>query len=880
MKEQIYLAPGANGAELMKSLAMHGINSFNVRIVGAGELARLALMRCGISITEGFVSIREETALVAKATEGVSYFGKTTYSDIKDIAGAIRQMRSLVAGDDEAEQLANTLLQGIFKEKNTALISVYKNYISLLSDGKLLDTVSLIRKAIKECGKLDSGFHILKEYPLDPLQKALIQKLSGGNVKEDSIRDLFGIKEEHIKLQSIKNCYGAANEVETIITDIYKNHDLDKCTVAVTDPATYGQLFFDYALLYDLPITFGCGIPIVNSNPAKLLILYYRWMTGGFFGTDSINAMLGSESFDMDKLKKIYPKVPEEFKWHKYYDMLGNLRLTNDPEKNKKRVADLKKAVKAEEEQAFDEESKNIALIKKSCIPLIEVMAVELSLPVEEFIHKYARLRKSTATNAQKLLMMLDAAASEAIYEELKVIRAAGLEQDTDDIILNVLKLAVAEGRSEAGKLYVTGITGAMSSGREKLFIAGLSATKFPGAPKENYLLLDADIKLFGEEAEYMTSHGRIGLNRERLSELVKIASGLKSYVFLCYPGLNVSELKKNNASSMIYELFREANGGSASSKDLETFTEKISYFAPAISATRKIGEAYNDGYTVKGQSVGGKAKAKEVKYTLDKAYSPSAFDSFFNCPRAFLLGYILGIPQPDTDDPFEIIAANESGTLAHTLLRKLAGTKMSREEFIKLAGENFDIFLLENPPLVELNAKNSRRDFLEMMGNAYDMNPPCEVVLSEKDISCTHETGVKLHGFPDRVEKKDDGSLVIVDFKTKRQVDHIVDDIETCFQVMVYAYLMESNGYNVSGGEYRYIRLDEAVTCKYDDDMKQKISDKLEAFKKSLTDAVFPVSENALNRTKNDPRPDPCKYCNYGGVCGKTQLAGGDDYV
>ncbi|MBQ3967086.1 MAG: hypothetical protein II688_00170, partial [Lachnospiraceae bacterium] len=345
MKEQIYLAPGANGAELMKSLAMHGINSFNVRIVGAGELARLALMRCGISITEGFVSIREETALVAKATEGVSYFGKTTYSDIKDIAGAIRQMRSLVAGDDEAEQLANTLLQGIFKEKNTALISVYKNYISLLSDGKLLDTVSLIRKAIKECGKLDSGFHILKEYPLDPLQKALIQKLSGGNVKEDSIRDLFGIKEEHIKLQSIKNCYGAANEVETIITDIYKNHDLDKCTVAVTDPATYGQLFFDYALLYDLPITFGCGIPIVNSNPAKLLILYYRWMTGGFFGTDSINAMLGSEAFDKDKLKEIYPKVPEDFKWHKYYDMLGNLRLTNDPEKKKKRVADLKNAV-------------------------------------------------------------------------------------------------------------------------------------------------------------------------------------------------------------------------------------------------------------------------------------------------------------------------------------------------------------------------------------------------------------------------------------------------------------------------------------------------------------------------------------------------------
>ena len=95
MKEKIILAPGLNGSELMRSLALHGINCIGMRICGAAELARLALMRSGISIFEDFVSAKEEAAIAADAIGGESYFGKTSYSDIQEIAAAIRRMRSL-----------------------------------------------------------------------------------------------------------------------------------------------------------------------------------------------------------------------------------------------------------------------------------------------------------------------------------------------------------------------------------------------------------------------------------------------------------------------------------------------------------------------------------------------------------------------------------------------------------------------------------------------------------------------------------------------------------------------------------------------------------------------------------------------------------------
>lgn len=106
MKEKIILAPGLNGNELMRSLALHGINCIGMRICGAAELARLALMRSGIPVSGDFVSAREEAAIVADAVNGEPYFGKTSYSDIQEIAAAIRRMRSLTADEDDVRYQA------------------------------------------------------------------------------------------------------------------------------------------------------------------------------------------------------------------------------------------------------------------------------------------------------------------------------------------------------------------------------------------------------------------------------------------------------------------------------------------------------------------------------------------------------------------------------------------------------------------------------------------------------------------------------------------------------------------------------------------------------------------------------------------------------
>ena len=875
MRERIVLAPGLDGGELLSSLALHGVSSIGLRICGLGELARLALMRSGTAVTENFISAGEETAVAAEAVKDEPYFGRVSYADVQEITACIRTIRSLVSDPDEMGVLERTLSQGIFGEKNTAIFHVCRRYMEILAERKLVDSVSLARKALRECGKIRAEFLTLKEYPLSPLEKALLGKLSGNSVEETDLQALFGVGEGVVRIDSFKNCYGSANEVETILEDVYSGKRLDQCTVAVSDAETYGQLFFDYALLYHIPISFGCGIPVANSNPARLLTLYDRWSKAGVFSGDALTGMLSCDVFRRDRLAEQFRERGEDPNWGALFEVLAGLRLTNSAAVNEQRLSAFRQALE-EEAALLAGQSRELQKVRdrQSCLPYLEVLGRELALPTEEFIYKFAYLRKGDSTDTERLLMTLDRSALTAVCEELRIIRRSGLDLKPEEQIPKILRRNVCRQRSEAGKLYVTEIGGAFPAVRRNLYLAGLSASKYPGSPKENYLLLDADLKLFGEAAETLTSDELVLQKREQLHRLVRFASALGSRVSVSFAGLNVSELKEDNPSSVIYDLLREEHGAALSVRELDENIRKVGYFEPAISPVRLVGEAYIKGNPPAWEKTDGRG-TDTVNLALEKEYSPSALEIYFSCPRRFFLRYILRIPEPEETDPFEIVSAADIGTLAHSMMEQLGGAELSRDEFLKTAGDCFDRFIRQHPPLIADRIAPEIERFLEMMETAYAMETGREVLLEEEEIHCTHETGVKLHGYPDRVEKMEDGSCLIVDFKSKRKIDHLADDIDTCLQVVLYAYLMEQRGLKVSGAEYRYIRLGETVTCRYDDEMKRQLAERLTAFRSSMESGTFPLPE--LPQTAKDGN-DPCQYCKFPEICGKKRTEGEEE--
>lgn len=889
MKERIILVSGAGSSELLNFISDQHRKEINLRILNGTELARRGLMFSGIPLTEGLIGSDQETGFTAKAVALAAeeqkkqgkkpYFDGVSFADIREIHRAIRLMRSLVTeGEEEKEEemIRETMERGIFEEKNRALVQVFLNYKALLSKQGKMDRIMLIRKAIREANALDAEFSSLKEYPVSPLEQRLLMKLSGEQaVETDLLTLLGGGMGSLVSVRECRNCYGAPNEVEYILSEIYnwffgEGVELDCCTVAVSDPVTYGQLFFDLAVLYDIPISFGCGIPITNSSPARLLSCYVHWITDGFYGTDALRGMLLSDHFDRTKLGALIHKrgadkgftEKEFFSWGTFCGVAGGIRLRNDRKFNEERIREWEESVNEEAEEAGAESGRNRELQNKlRYMPAIRILAEVLALPPGEFLAEYAHIRKGSETFSEQLIMRLDQSAVETIRRELQIIFEAAPEENQDELLKNVLSLSVCREKSEPGKLHVTTIEKAPASIRKRLYLVGLSADKYPGNQRENYLMLDSDILLFGDKALAYTSAGRIEQKRKQILRLVRTATSLDCEVYLSYPGLDVSDLKKKNASALIYEIYRVLCGREVSAEELEEKTEKIPYFEPMLSAGRKVGEAYVEGKQIRTVARPSVTPAP-VPGDLTLEYSPTALEIFFSCPKRFMLKHILCLEEPEENDPLEVLPANKQGTLVHSLMEKLANSGMNKEDFLLLSEKYFNRLMRENPPVIRERIQTVWEEFREMMDQAYDKNHSQVVLSAEEEIHCTHaDTGVNVYGYPDRVEQRSDGSCLIVDFKSGRTLRHKMDDINTCFQVVLYAYLIEAGQHKVSGGEFRYLRQDEAITCRYDGDMQKRLTEKLDDFRQAMQNGKFPAAPSS---------EEACSFCKYGSICGK----------
>jgi CRISPR/Cas system-associated exonuclease Cas4 (RecB family) len=202
-------------------------------------------------------------------------------------------------------------------------------------------------------------------------------------------------------------------------------------------------------------------------------------------------------------------------------------------------------------------------------------------------------------------------------------------------------------------------------------------------------------------------------------------------------------------------------------------------------------------------------------------------------------------------------------------MMEKLASEDLARDEFLEACSLAFDEALCERPPVHPSDAEALKREFLRMMGTTYDMDPHNKVLSAEDEFVFDHPSGIRLHGYPDRVEEGPDGRFLVADFKSKRKIDHVQDDFSTCMQVVVYAWLCEQAGIDISGCEYRYTRKGKTVTCKYDYEMKEELNSFLTALRKSIETNDFPrVEDEKVN----------CKYCKMAEICRWQQDENGEE--
>ena len=832
MKETIILS-NINSRELLRSLANSGVGSFNTRIFSAVSLAKEALLRSGLVIENTEIDSLKATCIIYDLLNDVDYFKGSVFADARNVLKAINYARTLCRGNEE-EKMNEVFCDGEFKEKNNAILEVYRKYIEALENNNFIDSIGIINYALRHCDAMDSDFVVFKETPVEPLEEELLKKLSSNKYREVSIREFSGIEEKKLSDLTYTNAYGGVNEVEYIMGYIAENKiPYEDCTIALVDN-TYINHFLTYKDSYNVPMSFGTGLSISASNAFKVLVLLDKW-NSGYNGNDALNSLIYAPEFDLDKL---WNCVSEEglSDWDKkeIVKAAGNLRIS---------TVDEHKLINYRKSLSHKDEIKRYELVEK--------FVKEFYKGYSYLVETYTKVEDEAFDNIaiKKTVSYLD-----TYFDGVNDGKLSDVLDDLSIVVIN-------RSLSRPSSLYITDLNGALATVRKHLFICGLNARVFPGSPSENYLLLDSDLVRFNEE-NIKNSSRKVSLNKELLVNVIDNANSFGSKIHLSYAGYNLSDLKSENPSSMLFEIYKKEHGDNVTIDDMnKTIGRQHHYFEENISSLKNAGQLYLEGRNL---SVDEKQADESSKVYLNKNISPSSAEYFFTCPKRFYLHYILDIKEPDEDDPFNTIPANDEGTLIHECMEDYGyHAEWTKDEFMLNAEKKFNNYLHKRIPIHDKNIRTIRRNYLEMAEEGYESDPHNEVYKSEYRIKGIVDpvTGLSFTGTIDRVEKINDEYL-IVDYKTYKDVRNREDEIDSCFQIVLYSYLLElSEGKKVKGGEYRYLRNPRKITCVYNDGIKQQLLNMLKALKEALDAGDFECTD----------AEDNCKYCKYKRICGKA---------
>ena len=752
LKSVIVLTNAIDESEKIKSLSSFNVSTFDLRYMSALELAEYLLQLSGISYKEQFVKNDLIAAALYKKVRKIDYFNLFTYNDVLQLVSTLEDLRYQIV-DSEAETIFAKLPTDKFVAKNSAVKQAYELLTKYLEENNYIDEVGVIRLALSKIKPIeDIEFIRYEKSYLRPLELALLNKAAGREVKETKINE----DDKPLVIKTYTKAFGQTNEIEDILNFVYKEKiPFDQCLIASAEEANYANILSNYRDLLNAPITLGVGKLITSTGPGKLFALLDDWMSN-HYRYEYLLKVINSECFDVEKFKKDLNldgdlTVINEGLGSRYEitldsvtEIVGRLKVGfEDSENNLKKYQAYEELIRRYYAEKYHEEEstsryRSMGYVKK----FIDI----INLGMANFIESYAVIRDSK----------VDENALGKILRMLSFEKEYGIKHE--DVRTQLFAQKIAREKPQPGSLYFTSIARAASCLRKYLFITGLSSNNFPGSSKENPLLLDRDYEPFGVKE---ASNRDIKNNKENYEYLLEEAKKYGVEIHLSWASYNSESLKTQNSSSVVFETYKKENGENKTLADFdkEFKSEKyryIEYFANDLLPISSIGKALvnnKPNNCIKDE----KKEAEEVSVEAlkDRPFSASAITTFAKCQYLFYLQYVLGVNQPEDVDVFEVIPANEYGTMAHDLLEHLNKSKTSEEEFANEALKRFNEYLILNPNDNEALVEDCRNNFLKMMQNAYEMEGNEQTAFREKDIYYTDkETGLRIHGFPDKVIK------------------------------------------------------------------------------------------------------------------------------
>lgn len=241
---------------------------------------------------------------------------------------------------------------------------------------------------------------------------------------------------------------------------------------------------------------------------------------------------------------------------------------------------------------------------------------------------------------------------------------------------------------------------------------------------------------------------------------------------------------------------------------------------------------------------------------------SPSRAGDFKSCPQLYKLRSVDRLPEPVT-----IYQAR--GTTAHLALQRLydrSPAERSPERLYDLFREAWSELRATDEyaglfPTVE-EERRWGMESLELLANYFTIEDPARVTPLDRELDMVEDLdGMTIRGILDRIDRAEDGSLVIVDYKTGKAPPEQYA-LGAFFALKIYALLVR-NRLGETPSEVRLLYLNGPTQYRLPVDDRQ-----LDAMEKQLR-ALWEAIERALASNTFPPRRGPlCSWCSFIDVC------------
>ncbi|MBU4228405.1 PD-(D/E)XK nuclease family protein [bacterium] len=745
-----------DGNALKKSLSREGFFALNLNITTIFDLAR---DYCDDYISKNKLKILDNSLgqifllqILKKLSRKklLDYFQPPTFSPgiSRSIYLAIKELR--IAGFSSRNFPHPAIVN---PQKSEDLLKIMQEYEKILKKQNYIDEADIYLQAIKYKKKNQQKketFIVPSNIELNYLEEIFFRKIILPGVKvvylpaprnlkkpasfyfsepdkeeenypENLLDYLYNINKISSNLPGKFNVefiqsHGEFNEVKTIIRKIKsQNIPLDEVSIFYTVQEPYSQYLYQLSRQYSFHITFGNGISIKNTSPAKLFFALIDWIRDNYSIT-KLYFLLTGGNFEF-KNQQSNPDIPTP---QRVASLLRNSPIGHKRNRYIKGLDLIIKQLKSEIEQVSEDRQEGYHKKIKDLFWIREfITQIFHELPQENFDYtispkQVARGLINIVTNYSRIdeENNLDQEAIKKIKERLTVF----IESDypLPNMPVNEVLTLIADfiknervncSEPRGGLLHTASYKKGIWLNRPYNFIVGMDSAKFPDSAHDGSILLDAEKKNTGRMNQDK------GKDNESRYKMLQLIASLKGKIILSYSRFDTQDNRELAPSSLMLQLYRLKTGDEQ--KDYSDFYRSFqdtSGFIPGklqeildsadwfLYSTRhnlldiaplfeRFYPALSEGFYAARQReqeelnrFNGKVNVEpdRVDPRLNRGLimSSSRLELIAFCPYLYFLKYVLKIvpPKEMVENPGVWLEPSEKGIIFHQIFEKFYG--------------------------------------------------------------------------------------------------------------------------------------------------------------------------------------------------------------